>query len=462
MKRLLIGLLAVGLIAAFSMPALALDVKVTGSFFAAGYWESNRAFSKDNEIAQKYYASRLQVNPVFQVADGLRLVTRFEALERVWGQDPIGSTPTATNARNTAEEQNISWRRAYLSARILGGTLDVGYQAGGPFGTEFMDYENDVARIKYTYAYGPWIFLALTEKAFSSTELVNPTNAAGTGKGGGEKSLVNQTSDGDYDKYALAAIYKWSGGEAGGLVQRYVFNAGENAAGTNGVKRAFNLWIPYFKANIGPIYAEGEILYLQGKWAEYDNAALGSDVDIKNFDWYFKARYNFGPGYLGGMVCVIQGDDPTTTDKYENAPFNPENGYTIFQPTLVLWNDWTNRWAGTQGTNAKISLGLPTNANIYQVFAGFKPLPKLSLDASYSFMKANERPYLVAGNAATRVLDDDYGREFDIKAAYKIYDNLEYMVAFGYLWTGDYFKGSTASAQVGNDWLLMHKLTLNF
>ncbi|HPL64063.1 MAG TPA: hypothetical protein PK587_09890 [Syntrophales bacterium] len=461
MKRLLIGLLAVGLIAAFSMPALALDVKVTGSFFAAGYWESNRELKQDNETAQRYYASRLQVNPVFQVADGLRLVTRFEALERVWGQDPIGSTITASNARNTADEQNISWRRAYLSARILGGTLDVGYMAGGPFGTEFMDYENDVPRIKYTYVYGPWIFLALTEKAFSSSA-INPNN--GKGVGGGEKSIVNNTADSDYDKYALAAIYKWSGGEVGGLVQRYVLNTGEHAASLNGVKRNFNLWIPYFKANIGPVYAEGEILYLQGKWAEYDNAALGADVDIKNFDWYLKARYNFGPAYVGGMVAIIQGDDPTTTDKYENAPFNPENGYTIFQPTLVLWNDWTSRWTGTNhGVNAQTGLGsLPTNANIYQIFAGFKPLPKLSIDASYSFLKANERPYLVAGNAASRVLDDDYGREFDIKAAYKIYDNLEYMVAFGYLWTGDYFKGSDASNQVGNDWLLMHKLTLNF
>ena len=456
MKRLLIGLLAVGLIAAFSMPALALDVKVTGEYFVAGYWESNRALANQDETAQRYYAQRLRVDPVFQIADGLRLVTRFEALERVWGQDPIGSTITASNARNTAEEQNISWRRAYLSARILGGTLDVGYMAGGPFGTEFLDYENDVARIKYTYVKGPFIFLALTEKAFSSSALLNPTNAAGTGKGGGEKSLVNNTSDSDYDKYALAVIYKWAGGEAGGLVQRYVVNTGEYAAGLNGVKRNFNLWIPYFKVNYGPLYAEGELLYVQGKFAEYSDGT--PDRDIKNLDWYLKARYTIGPAYVGASVAVIEGDDPGTDD-YEAAPFNPENGYTIYQPTLVLWNDWTSRWTGTNHGNAAWGQtglsSLPTNANIYQVFAGIKPLPKLSIDASYSWMKANEKP-------SAAFVSDDYGREFDIKAAYKIYDNLEYMVAFGYLWTGDYFKGTDGANQVGNDWLLMHKLTLNF
>jgi len=456
MKRFLIALLAVGLIAAFSMPAIAADIKVSGEYFAAGYWESNRAFTNSDEKGAKYYAGRLQVNPVIQVAEGLKLVTRFEAMERVWGQDPIGSSPTATNARNTAEEQNISWRRAYLSAKILGGTLDVGYMAGGRFGTDFMDYENEVPRVKYTYVAGPFIFLALNEKAFSSSAALNPTGPSGKGVGGGEKSILNLTSDSDYDKYAIAAIYKWSSGEVGGLVQRYVINTAEYPGGTD-VKRYFNLWVPYFKANFGPVYAEGEILYIQGTWAQYPTGSASTDVDIKNLDWYLKVKYAMGPANIGASVAVIQGDDPATADKYEGAPFNPENGYVQYQPTLVLWNDWTSRWTGQSfGTYASTGLSaLPTNANIYQVFAGYKPLPKLSIDASYSWLKCNEKP------AATYV-SDDYGKEFDIKAAYKIYDNLEYMVAFGYLWTGDYFKGTSDSNTVGNDWLLMHKLTLTF
>jgi hypothetical protein len=36
------------------------------------------------------------------------------------------------------------------------------------------------------------------------------------------------------------------------------------------------------------------------------------------------------------------------------------------------------------------------------------------------------------------------------------------MVAAGYLFTGDYFKGTSSANKVGNDYLVMNQLTLNF
>jgi hypothetical protein len=54
------------------------------------------------------------------------------------------------------------------------------------------------------------------------------------------------------------------------------------------------------------------------------------------------------------------------------------------------------------------------------------------------------------------------GLEFDVTAKYKIYDNLTYMVGAGYLWTGDYFKGTNSANAVGNDYLLMNRLSLSF
>ena len=64
---------------------------------------------------------------------------------------------------------------------------------------------------------------------------------------------------------------------------------------------------------------------------------------------------------------------------------------------------------------------------------------------------------------------DKLGTEFDIKATYKIYDNLSYMVGAGYLWAGDYFKSSVNAAgtavverNIENDYILMNQLTLAF
>jgi hypothetical protein len=80
--------------------------------------------------------------------------------------------------------------------------------------------------------------------------------------------------------------------------------------------------------------------------------------------------------------------------------------------------------------------------------------PKFNVEAAFSFLQANKAP--------TGYVSKDYGYEADIKATYKIYDNLSYMVGAGYLWTGDYFKGKSAANKVGNDYLLMNQMTLNF
>lgn len=98
------------------------------------------------------------------------------------------------------------------------------------------------------------------------------------------------------------------------------------------------------------------------------------------------------------------------------------------------------------------------NIMMWQVFAGFKPLPKLELVATYSNAKLDQNP----GTGAASYVSKDLGQEADITATYKIYDNLSYMVGAGYLWTGDAWKGNVATNAIANDWLLMHKLTLTF
>jgi len=446
MKRFLIGLLAVGLIAAFSVPALAADVKISGEYWVAGYMESNRAMVSSDERSQKYYGTFFRMNPVIQVAEGLKLVTRFEGLKRVAGLNAVGSE-TANGARDVANEQSIAMKRAYISAKIPTGILDVGYMAGGRWGLEAFDYEQDVFRIKYTGFFGPITILALTEKGQE-----NSLNA-------GTTNVVAYSDGTDYNKYAVAGIYKWSGGEAGYLQYYLVDNRSEGLA-ANPYKRTFYLGVPYFRATIGAFYVEGEADYYWGKMYDYVNPGT-QNVDFSSISWWLKAKYTMGPAYVGLMAATYAGDDPTTADKYEGNPTNAAGagqGYSYDTPVLVLWNDWTSIWSGQPyGTNTASNIGtggMPNNVKMYQVFAGFKPMTKLALDAAFTFMSADQKP--------TGYVDDKIGNEFDIKAAYKLYDNLEYMIAFGYLWTGDYFKGAATTNTVGDDWLLMHKLTLTF
>jgi hypothetical protein len=262
---------------------------------------------------------------------------------------------------------------------------------------------------------------------------------------GVENDIGTDRSDEDYDKYAVAFIYKWQNAQFG-VLNFYL----PNRATHPGADDEWNNYLaPYFKATFGPLYLEGEASSFYGKY-EDDRAGV-RDVDREGWSFYLYGKYNLGPAYLGGQFAYVSGDDPDTKDKNEAGYPNNED----WDPCLILWNDNLHQWMGnlgsvyTSGTNDSM-----TNAFLYQVFAGFSPIERLTLHASVTYALADEKP--------DGYEDDEYGTECDITATYRIYDNLSYMVGFGYLFTGDYFKGERSSNDIDDDYLVMNKLTLNF
>jgi hypothetical protein len=125
---------------------------------------------------------------------------------------------------------------------------------------------------------------------------------------------------------------------------------------------------------------------------------------------------------------------------------------------LILGNDQLQTWKNSgNGYSAANLVGFDSGKNnsiMYSIFGGFNPSPKLNLEA---MVVSATRDKLLAGEVSK-----DMGIEFDVTAKYKVYDNLSYMVGAGYLWTGDYFKGTNSNNAIGNDYLLMNKLTLSF
>jgi len=74
--------------------------------------------------------------------------------------------------------------------------------------------------------------------------------------------------------------------------------------------------------------------------------------------------------------------------------------------------------------------------------------------ASLSYASADKKPVGYVGGS--------YGWEIDVTGTYKITNNLSYMLGVGYLFTGDYFKGTASTGEVGDNYLLINKLTLTF
>jgi len=117
----------------------------------------------------------------------------------------------------------------------------------------------------------------------------------------------------------------------------------------------------------------------------------------------------------------------------------------------------TANWVGTvYGYNSCAVNGAMSNAWFGQGRIGVKPTPQLDAMLSVSYATADKKPSGFANST--------YGTEVDLTGTYKITNNLSYMLGFGYLFTGDYFKGydSGSSSKVNDDFIVINKLTLNF
>lgn len=436
MKKFLVVLLALGLIAAFGTTASAADVKFGGSYYVVGVYQDNAA-AMENSNSRALFYQRVRLQPVFSIAPGLTFTARMDALEKQWGntnwKGGFGETTTSrTSVGNAASkvQENFEFERGYVTFTTAIGQFDVGYQAAATWGTVFADNGTTKPRIRYATKAGPISLVAIYEKAF---ETDTSAVAGYAGK-----------VDADADNYYLAAVYGFKGGNAG-VLYGFLNNNTQRIAATP-FRSKVQILYPYVKATLGPVYVEAEVNYMFGKTREFE-AAGTPDLDKEGWGAYLMAKVNMGPAFFGAQVGYSSGDNNAADNKDETGP----GGGADWNPALILMNDELATWApggATTGNSGK------ANIVLYNIFAGFKATPKLAIEAALTTASAEKKP--------VNYVSKKYGTELDVTATYKIYDNLSYMVGAGYLWTGDYFKGTNAAAKIDNDYLLMNKLSLSF
>jgi len=470
MKKLLIGFLAVGLIMSFAMTASAQpNIKASGQLYMYGTYNDNGTLRQDGD-SRANVGNRLRMQFEIQVQEGLKLTTRFDALERVWGQTPAVLTQTFSYNR---PEQNISWERAYVTFNALYGVFDVGYQQSRVWGTCAFcdDYDTD-AGVHYRYMMGPWtIGLEWEQRAGtnSSWYLGLPDERQGDGSAAqGGTSLTG--TDNDHSVYHIYGIYRWATGQAG---IRYELDRdaanGEIAANqaalatyfggvADGYTYTFHELAPYVQWIAGPFSIEAELRWIFGT-IDRDNSA-NSDIDRDGWSLYVNPKYTMGAFYGGLEFAYITGDDPNTSDELEaGVP-----GGQAWDPLLMWGNYWFTKYHGAQGAGLPAGAATyaqgPYESNVMMIkpYIGWKVNPQLEIVAQYAWLTANETPRFGGVN----FVDDEYGKEFDIYATYKIYNNLSYTVGFGYFWTGDFYKGTNANATLEDNFVIMNALNFTF
>jgi hypothetical protein len=430
MKKLLIGLLALGLVFSFSVPVMASDLSVSGSYRIRGWLDSNSPLYKDDAASDAYYDQRMRIQPVFTVVEGLKVTVRFDCLEGVWGDDLRSVVPEvyvpgyggyADVSNNT--DANVQFDKAYVTFMTNYGQVEAGFKSTNVWGTDFGNTEDFVGEIDFQTKLNENLgFLFRVEKDVEQDAFYN-----------------NTIQDEDKDAYIAAAVYKMEGME-GGLLWKYVRDVTTSIATQN-----VHVLSPYVKATVGPAYVEGQIYWATGD-VEYDDFLGWKDDDLSELQIYLMAKADVGPGYVGAMFAYAEGDDDPADDDIKGILSGSD-----WNPCLILFND-------TQPTTVGRYSGATTgaaldNAYLWQVFGGMSPMENLSLMASFTYAYADEKLDNV---------DDNYGSEIDITASYKIYDNLDYTVGFGYLFAGDYYKGDDKDNDIDDTYLLMNKLQVDF
>ena len=492
MKKLLVVLLSLGLIVAFSTAASAVDVKFSGSYYLMGAYESNPALRpSETSYSHAFFYQRFRLQPVFVIAEGLTLTMRFDAMEKQWGNNNWGGAVDDNPQTNPqvpvskpprGEQANFEFERGYVTFMTGIGQFQIGYQNVDDWGTDYGDFSNSRPRIAFATKFGPVTLNLVYEKLFESDTAGNASALMGYNTTTNYPNYINA----DNDTYAITGVYNGTGIEAGLLYKYYVLNtlafdnstipvpAGKIVARPGGVYSTRNLISPYVKATFGPVYIEGEAQYWFGKAAKYEAPAPATlqDVDLQAYGLYLKAKMNAGPAYFGALFSYASGNDYSDATK---TTANPGGAGTNYNPALILLNDALRAWtlrdslaaSGTAFVSNGIGTAIPSNSAptsnklnsiIYNAFVGFNPTPKLNVEANLIYATVDKTQL----SATTEAVSKNLGTEIDITATYKIYDNLTYMVGAGYLWAGDYWKGANSAAQVDNNYLLMNQLTLSF
>ena len=441
MKRFWVILLTLGLMAAFSTTAMAVDVKVSGEYYAAGVYLDRTTVKKDTATdgpSTAFYYQRLRVRTDFIVSPGLKLVTRFDAMERAWGatRSATGTTLALDSAGTVAENENIAIDWAYIEYKSPIGVFSAGYMNDGSTGTIFGNSYAPTARIKYANNFGPVkIGLAYTKVKEGSLTTINPTGVA----------------DADRDKYGVVGEYIWKGGKAGLNINYYRY---ADTRPSSNYKRLYFLFTPYVFAKIGPVALQAEFNYAVGD-QKYEAPSTTANKDIESISGWVDATADFGMFYAGGSIAYVSGDNDANDDKVKDVI----NGGRDWNPCLIMWNYERTNWAGgLAGYNGAAQDTQMANGWLFQLRGGVRPIEKLDVMLSATYAVADKKPFV----GTTEYIDDKYGYEVDLTATYKITNNLSYMLGAGYLKAGDYYKGVNDANQIDDDFLVINKLTLTF
>ena len=510
---------ALGMALMLTAPAWAIQADFSGEYRVSGIYNDHLTLIDDDSSSDAFMEMRLRLRADFTITDNLSLTTRLDGLDKRWG-DTDESKVTSRSTQNLGtpsttyplistittvedDQDNIDLEWVYMTVKTgLGGFL-VGRQRGNVWGLNFAETEDPRDRVVYVLPIKNTIIAAVYEKSREFD---------------GENTT---TSDADIDRYYLTVTQKGENFKAGLLYGLYNFKTFQdmwqsqqsqlltNFSAINGSSLGptpdfllsdvtANVFIPYFDGKFGPFGVKAELSWAFGD-INYDSPYRVTPTNAQ----VNAATIPFG-------IENADGDDSKDGDvmsyllelSYDVGPFTFQAGYAHYSGDadynddevgafgyIERGEDWEKLaiLTGTHhGLETSLGNGLGNLAgggkatldgyNMFYAGVDFAVLDNLTVGLLYGKSTADDTTeedpnrsiayaqYNAAFGASfsNADWDDDHGQEVDLTVTWQIFPNLKYQFIAAYLDAGDYWKQGDDSVDLKDNYLLWHRLTVEF
>jgi len=446
MKKILSAVAALGLVAGVATVATAADFTVTGNYKVEGYYINNvidadGATDLNNALGRtgtnvlsagganafeetgsdSFYMHTFQMLPTMKVNDNITMKSDIRLRkEAMWGTgDDSGATTNTTVS-------GVDVNKIYMEYASPVGKITVGRTPAGAWGSSFLNSATAANRIMWapSMVSAPWSALVYTQKT---------TEADSQGLA---------TNDQDTDQYHVGVGYTTNDAK---LAVGYFHNVNGATSTTD-----YQIDVDGMLKFAGNYFVSGEYAHIGG-----EKSATG-DWDADGL--LLAVGGDFGALSVHGAYVYASGWDGTGND--DEALMNKTKSLgKDFQPLYIFTGDAMgilnhDEKSGLNGT-AAVAASL-AGVHCYALIADYKVSDRLTLHGAIAYGKADET---AAYGAA---VDDSFGMEYNVGAAYKLLDNLTYEAHFGYVDAGDFFQMGDATADIQDITLLSHSLTMKF
>ena len=460
MKKVLVTIAALGLVAGAATAASAVEWQISGKYMVEGAYLNSAGTTLDglgnphngvqatetpgtSNPSDAYYLHTFEINPSMKVNDKISMYSVVRLADNTfWGNQTNGDVAGGNTMETTrGNSSGVYIHQLFMDYLSPIGKFRMGRVSAGTFGTSFLDFDQHADRIILYPSFlagGPWSSQFYLQKTTDSRPAI-----AGT-----------TSSDSDNNKYVARGFYKTDSVNAG---VEYAYGRNAVTGNTTTVLQDASI---YAMAKLNNFYLNTEVIYYFGN-VNYD-AGVANSKDIDSVAGMLNVGGKFDKLDVGAMAFYAEGQG---TDPHEiSSALNPTGGNTttpgnssvgtgdLFEPFYVL----TGKHTGILNNNLFDKYTLTASnagARAAGVYANYAVSDKMTVHGAVGYAAADKK---------NTFRESDYGWEYDLGMAYKLLDNLTYEAHFGFLDTGDFFNGPSTTDTTKNIYVLSHSLTMTF